>query len=149
MIEIKEATIDYTEAIATCQVKMAKETENMILNHEEVKKGIIHLFENPAKGFYLLAMDNKKVAGTMLLQHEWSEWRNQDVLWIHSVYIIPEYRRKGIFSQLYNEVKQRVLKDPNISGMRLYVDKTNKSAIEVYQKIGMTDEHYQLFEWMK
>jgi RimJ/RimL family protein N-acetyltransferase len=29
------------------------------------------------------------------------------------------------------------------------VDKRNKSAQEVYEKLGMSKEHYELFEWLK
>ena len=35
------------------------------------------------------------------------------------------------------------------AGLRLYVDKTNLRAIDVYQKLGMSDEHYHLYEWLK
>jgi ribosomal protein S18 acetylase RimI-like enzyme len=39
--------------------------------------------------------------------------------------------------------------DENIQGIRLYVDKTNIHAQKVYKSIGMIDEHYHMFEWMK
>jgi predicted GNAT family acetyltransferase len=39
--------------------------------------------------------------------------------------------------------------DPDLRGIRLYVDKTNAVAKAVYQKLGMNGEHYQMYEWMK
>ena len=35
------------------------------------------------------------------------------------------------------------------AGLRLYVDKTNTSAQEVYTRLGMSKEHYELYEWLK
>jgi hypothetical protein len=36
-----------------------------------------------------------------------------------------------------------------LMGLRLYVDKHNKSAQEVYEKLGMNKDHYELYEWLK
>jgi len=33
--------------------------------------------------------------------------------------------------------------------VRLYVDKRNAAAQRVYERLGMTREHYDLFEWLK
>ena len=38
---------------------------------------------------------------------------------------------------------------PGLRGLRLYVEKKNQPAQKVYRKLGMSDEHYHLFEWMK
>jgi GNAT superfamily N-acetyltransferase len=80
---------------------------------------------------------------------EWSDWRNGEVWWIHSVFIEPAYRGKGVFSKFYAYVKALVETDPKVRGLRLYVDKTNKSAQAIYGKLGMNGEHYNMFEWMK
>ena len=72
-----------------------------------------------------------------------------NVYWIHSVYVLPEFRKKGVFKTMYLYLKNIVLKDKNIVGLRLYVDKTNANARKVYETMGMDDGHYLLFEWMK
>jgi ribosomal protein S18 acetylase RimI-like enzyme len=36
--------------------------------------------------------------------------------------------------------------DPSIRGLRLYVDKSNVRAQQVYQAMGMNGEHYSVFE---
>jgi len=38
---------------------------------------------------------------------------------------------------------------PELMGLRLYVDKQNKLAQEVYEKLGMNKHHYELYEWLK
>ena len=66
-----------------------------------------------------------------------------------SVYIIPEYRRQGIYKALYFHLQQLVRSSDDVMGIRLYAAKTNNRALEAYRRLGMTDEHYVTFEWMK
>ena len=39
--------------------------------------------------------------------------------------------------------------DEGLVGLRLYVDKRNTGAQGTYEALGMTREHYHLYEWMK
>lgn len=71
------------------------------------------------------------------------------MLWIHSVYVQPEFRKNGVYKALYAHLKQMVAESHDLRGLRLYVDKTNLSAQKVYESLGMSGEHYHLFEWMK
>ena len=77
------------------------------------------------------------------------DWRNGVVWWIQSVYVIPEFRRRGVYAGLYQHEKAMVEAEPSIRGIRLYVDNRNKPAQEVYARLGMEGEHYRVFEWMK
>jgi hypothetical protein len=54
-----------------------------------------------------------------------------------------------VFSALYKHVRDLVAQSNNLRGIRLYADKTNTSAHSVYEHLGMSAEHYQMFEWMK
>jgi predicted GNAT family acetyltransferase len=69
------------------------------------------------------------------------------VWWIQSVYVRPEFRKRGLYAGLYAHVKQTA--GESVRGIRLYVDKRNKAAQEVYRRLGMDGEHYLVFEWMK
>lgn len=149
MMQIRLANQEDKFLIADFQIRMAKETENLNLDIETVNNGVMSVFQDPHKGKYIVAEINHKVAASLMLTYEWSDWRNSVVLWIQSVYVSPEFRGKGIFKSMYIFVKNMANEDENISGLRLYVDKTNKNAMEVYKAIGMNGEHYKLFEWMK
>jgi RimJ/RimL family protein N-acetyltransferase len=46
-------------------------------------------------------------------------------------------------------VKGLVEADDSLRGIRLYVDRRNVVAQQVYARCGMNGEHYQVFEWMK
>lgn len=137
------------EIIHRFQMAMAQETENLELNPAVLRTGIQAVFDDPQKGRYLIAEQSGKVLGCLLLQAEWSDWRNGQVLWIHSLYVVPGARKLGVFSGLYNHIRSEVLADPNLKGIRLYVDQRNDRAQKAYLKMGMTAEHYALFEWLK
>lgn len=134
--------------IANFQVEMALETENFMLNPIEVRKGVEKFFDEPQLGRYLVAEMDEGLIACLLVQNEWSDWRNRMVWWIHSVYVHPDFRNQGVYRQMYQHLKNEVDANASIGGLRLFVDKRNVNAQEVYRKLGMTDEHYLLFEWM-
>ncbi|MCF8303200.1 MAG: GNAT family N-acetyltransferase [Bacteroidales bacterium] len=147
-IKIMEALPDEWKVITDFQQKMALETENISLDAETVKKGVQQVFTDHSKGRYYLAKHDGEVVASMLTTFEWSDWRNGTVLWLQSVYVLPDYRKKGIFRMMYHHIKQKVENTESLVGIRLYVDKTNKVAQKVYESLGMSGDHYQLFEWM-
>ncbi len=137
------------EVLAQLQVQMAWETEEFKLDPPTVTLGVQAVIDDPAKGKYWIAEVDGKVAGCLLTVPEWSDWRNGTILWIHSVYVLPAFRGKGLYKALYEHVQNLVKGDgKTYKGIRLYVDKRNTAAQEVYNKLGMNGEHYQLFEWM-
>lgn len=149
MMQIRLASEEDRFLIASFQVKMAKETEDLDLDTEIVNNGVMSVFQDPHKGKYIVAVINDNIVASLLLTYEWSDWRNSMVLWIQSVYVLPEMRGKSIFRNLYDYVKKIANEDKNVSGIRLYVDRSNKNAMGVYNAIGMNGEHYNVFEWMK
>ena len=146
---VRQATRSDSASIVEFQLSMAWETEELKLNEPTVIKGVAAVFEDPAKGIYYVAEVEGKVVGSLLTTFEWSDWRNGTVLWIQSVYVRPEYRKRSIFSKLYKHIQEKVNGNHDLRGIRLYADKTNIPAHGVYEHLGMTAEHYQMFEWMK
>ncbi len=128
---------------------MAKETETIDLDWRTVSRGVKTIFEKPAIGQYFLAEINGKVVASLRTTFEWSNWCNQMVWWLKSVYVLPEFRKLGIFRKMYDYVKGNVLQNENVSGIRLYVVSSNEHARKVYEAVGMDGERYKLFEWMK
>lgn len=146
---IRQANERDSASIVEFQLAMAWETEQLQLDQPTVVKGVAAVFEDSAKGIYYVAETEGKVVGSLLTTFEWSDWRNGTVLWIQSVYVRPEFRKKSIFSRLYKHIQELVAADRAWRGIRLYADKTNTQAHGVYEHLGMTAEHYQMFEWMK
>ncbi len=148
-MQIRKGNIKDAEIIIDFQQKMAKETEDLKLDNNTITQGVHAVFEDASKGTYYVAEDDGKVIASLMTTYEWSDWRNGCVLWIQSVYVLPEYRQKGVYKQMYEYLKQMVIKSDKYLGLRLYVDLTNERAQKVYTKLGMNGEHYKLFEWFK
>lgn len=146
---IRQANITDSASIVEFQLAMAWETEKLELHEPTVIKGVAAVFNDTSKGIYYVAETDGKVVGSLLTTFEWSDWRNGTVLWIQSVYVRPEYRKRSIFSRLYKHIRELVATNNDLRGIRLYADKTNIPAHGVYEHLGMTAEHYQMFEWMK
>jgi GNAT superfamily N-acetyltransferase len=148
-IKIRPGLLFDIDIIADYQTKMAAETENMKLDPPIVTLGVTAVMDDPSRGKYWLAEVDGDVVGCLLTVPEWSDWRNGSVLWIHSVYVKPKFRNQGIYKALYHHLKQMVKESEDLRGLRLYVDKSNVTAKKVYENLGMSPDHYELFEWMK
>jgi GNAT superfamily N-acetyltransferase len=127
---------------------MAWETEQMTLKPEVIENGVNNVFKNPARGQYWVSEEEGRIVASLLITYEWSDWRNSDVWWFQSVYVLPEFRRKGIFRSMYKRIKEEA--DHNdIAGLRLYVETNNSAAQATYEALGMRSEHYRMYEWLK
>lgn len=148
-MEILNATTQDIPQIVSFQLAMALETENLILDKSIIENGVSKVFENINYGKYYIAKDGDTIVASLLTTFEWSDWRNSQVMWIQSVYVVENYRKAGVFKKMYAHLKNIVESSDEFTGLRLYVDKTNIIAQNVYTKMGMTDQHYSMFEWMK
>lgn len=148
MISIRKATPEDAPSIIDFQQKMAWETEQLALKNELVTQGVNAVFENNARGQYWIAEDNGQVVASLLITYEWSDWRNANVWWFQSVYVLPAWRRTGIFRSMYNNIKGEADKI-GVAGLRLYVETSNKKAQLTYEALGMKCEHYTMYEWLR
>ena len=146
---VREASSSDSGDIIDFQVKMAWETEMHELDRATVAKGVRAVFEDESKGKYFVLEKDGRVVASLMITFEWSDWRNALVWWIQSVYVIEEERAMGVFRKLYEHIRELVMQDESISGLRLYVDLTNTRAQQVYRRIGMNGDHYTMYEWMK
>lgn len=146
-MEIRKAKPTEADILAGFQQKMAKETEDLELNPDILNKGVKAVFDDPNKGIYYVAVHKEKVVASLMITFEWSDWRNGQVYWIQSVYVLPEYRGQGVYREMYQHLQNVVEQDPDILGLRLYVEKDNVNAQKVYSKLGMDGQHYKMFEW--
>jgi RimJ/RimL family protein N-acetyltransferase len=107
------------------------------------------VFADPSRGRYWIAERSGRTVACLLTTYEWSDWRDGVILWIQSVYVVPEERGRGVYRALYERLRQQVEESPGLKGIRLYVEKRNAAAQRVYERLGMTREHYEMFEWLK
>jgi GNAT superfamily N-acetyltransferase len=145
-MEIRKARKDDIDALIGFNEAMALETEGKKLFTDTLRKGVEAVLDDPQKGFYVVAEDEGRAIGGLMVTFEWSDWRNGWFWWIQSVYVAPDYRGKRIYSQLYNFVKDEAAATRDVCGFRLYVEKENTHAQGVYKKLGMEETYYLMYE---
>lgn len=131
--------IDFNQA-------MALETEGKTLDAEVLKNGVAAVFSDERKGFYVVAESADRIVGGLMITFEWSDWRSSWFWWIQSVYVLPDFRGRKIYSCLYEFVKAEAGARKDVSGFRLYVEKENAAAQKVYEKLGMEASYYLMYE---
>lgn len=145
-IAIRRATPDDARTLALHNAAMAAETESITLDPERALRGVEAALRDPAKGFYLLAEADGAAAGQLMVTFEWSDWRNGVFWWLQSVYVRPEHRRRGVFTRLYRAMREEAEKSGGVCGVRLYVESANRRAQQTYQRLGLRQAHYQMYE---
>ena len=133
------------EAIAQFQVDMAMESEGTTLDRQTVLRGVTEAMNDRNRGLYLVTRKESEVVGSLMITREWSDWNAQWYWWVQSVYVTPAHRGKGLFRAMYAKVKELASLE-GIEQVRLYVDKSNRVAQEVYRKVGMEECHYLMYE---
>lgn len=144
-VRIRAARASDLDTLAAFNAAMALETEGKALDPALLRAGVARVLVEPARGFYLVAEVEAAVAGCLMITFEWSDWRNGDWWWLQSVYVVPAYRRHGVFRALYWEVERRAMERADVVGVRLYVERDNARAQRTYQALGMHEDHYRMY----
>lgn len=148
-LTLRRANEADADTIAAFNSAMALATEGKQLIPEVIGAGVRRLMASPQLGFYCVAEHEGRVVGCLLVTHEWSDWRNGLLWWIQSVYVLPQWRRRGVYRQLYDFVREQAKAEPGVCGFRLYVEKDNAVAQATYRALGMVATDYLLFEELK
>lgn len=145
-LEIRSANIHDSAVIAEFNSRLAAETEGKTLVPEIIEAGVRELLSDPRHGRYFVALKSGNVIGQMMHTREWSDWRNGEIWWLQSVYVLPDYRGQGVFRALYEHLEQLARNSADVIGLRLYVETHNSRAQEAYQRLGFRDASYTVME---
>lgn len=146
-ITIRHAVPQDVATIVEFNQAMAWETEQKKLVPEVILAGVQSLLAHPDRGFYIVTEFEQRVVACLMITFEWSDWRNGLFWWIQSVYVHPDYRRRGLYGRMYGFVKElAVVYEPRVCGFRLYVEQDNVKAQMTYRALGMRQNSYRMFE---
>ncbi len=146
LMRIRDATQADFEFIVRANQALATETEDQALDPALLRPGVQAVLDDPSLGRYYMAELDGHPVGQLMTTFEWSDWRNGLLLWIQSVYVLPEARGRGAFRALYQHLVDLARADPRICGIRLYVDRGNARAQQVYGRLGMHLSNYAIME---
>ena len=103
-------------------------------------------FEQGDEAIYFIAEIDSTPVGSLMLTREWSDWRDGWLVWIQSVYVTEEHRGKGIFRGMLAHATNELKQNPDVVGLRLYVENDNQRAQSVYNRSGFVDPKYKVLE---
>ena len=139
-----------TTTIMSFSAAMALETEGLHLDLDRLHRGTVALLETPARGFFIVAEmeedGRRQLLGQLMITYEWSDWRNGVFWWVQSVYVAPVWRRRGVYRTIHDYAVTQARADPQVCGIRLYVDQENHTAQAVYQRVGLAPSGYAVYE---
>src|SRR5512139_1278708 len=144
-VTVRDARREDLPQLVQWNAAMAWETEHKQLDPALLTRGMAAVFDEPRRGFYLVAEHDGTPAGCLMVTYEWSDWRCGDFWWIQSVYVAESARRSGVFRTLYADVARRA-RAAGAVGLRLYVETENERAQATYAGLGMERCHYFMYE---
>lgn len=144
-VTVRAANRSDISRVVQWNAAMAWETERKTLDPVVLERGVTAVFDEPRRGFYLVAEQAGVAVGCLLVTYEWSDWRAGDFWWIQSVYVVETARRLGVFRRLYEAVEERASQAGAV-GLRLYVETENERAQRTYAGLGMSRCHYYMYE---
>ena len=100
---------------------------NIIMTFDTVISG------SPYADAYIISSDGKP-AGYALLAITYSNEAGGIVAWIEEIYILSEYRVKGLGAKLIEFIEEEY-KDKAVK-LRLEVEESNKGAARLYERLG-------------
>jgi GNAT superfamily N-acetyltransferase len=138
------------DALVRFSAAMALETEGRSLDEARLRQGTQAVLDSPTRGFYIVAeltdRSPRLVVGQLLVTFEWSDWRNATFWWIQSVYVDRAWRRRGVYRAMHESILEQARRQGDVCGIRLYVEGANAVAKTVYEKVGLGDSSYHVFE---
>jgi len=145
-ILIRPSTPADAPAIAGFNTRLAQETEHLQLDSTRLRAGVDAVLADANKGAYWVAEAGGEVVGQLMITFEWSDWRNGFFWWIQSVCVRADWRSRGVFKALYKHVHEQAKSRNDVCGLRLYVERNNQRARQLYQRLGLRPTSYELYE---
>lgn len=145
-MHIRPAVDADLELIVRYNAAIARETERKELDPATLRAGAAAALARPDECRYFLAEVDGRVVGQAAVTYEWSDWRNGRFWWLQSVYVEAEHRRRGVFTALFDYIRELANADNEACGLRLYVKQQNNRAQQTYARMGLAPTGYVVLE---
>ena len=124
-----------------CQVKLAEKDVDFlcscilgiteaegtpgVVDEKTIQKGVLDCINNPKVGAYYLAYvegdEEQEPIGSTGVTYEMNPRLGGIICWLETVYTVPEMRKKGVFTSLFNHVVEWAISQTQIRCVRLTV----------------------------
>ena len=150
-VQIRDANAGDHAAIVEFSLRLAAETEGKTLDLDVLGAGVATALAEPERLRFWVAELDGRVVGQAAITREWSDWRNGWIWWLQSVYVAADARGQGVFRHIYGHIRRVARSEPDVLGLRLYVEEANLAAQATYRALGINPGGYHVYEemWMR
>jgi GNAT superfamily N-acetyltransferase len=145
-LSVRPATLADLPTIVDFNCRLAWETEHKRLDLETITRGVRRALTQPEMCRYFVAETAGQIAGQAMVTFELTDWRDGVLWWFQSVYVAEAVRGEGVFRRLFEHILSLAQADPDVRGLRLYVERDNARAQRVYELLGMQPSGHVVFE---
>jgi GNAT superfamily N-acetyltransferase len=143
---VRPAALADLATIADFNCRLAWETEHKRLEPQTIERGVRRALATPALCRYFIAEHEGAIVGQAMITLELTDWRDGVLWWLQSVYVAEPWRGQGVFKALFQHIQSLAEADPDVRGLRLYVERDNERAQRVYEQLGMRPSGHLVFE---
>jgi GNAT superfamily N-acetyltransferase len=140
---IRDAAASDIDTIVAFTLQEASEAEALELEETAVRRGVAAAFGDHPPATYWVAECDGRLAASVSVVKEWSNFRGGYYWWIQSVFVAPVHRGTGLIDRLIDHVA-RISRTAGALDLRLYAHASNERALRAYGRCGFTSAPYVL-----
>ena len=146
----KLARPEHLDVVVALMRSLEREDPNKKPFDDQMRRSSYARFLNePGHGYLWLFESGEKVVGYMVLAFVFSFEYGGRNAFIDELYVIPEYRRKGIGSRALQFARQTA-QARGVVALHLEVSRNNSLAHKLYLRAGFVDhDRYLLTKWLE
>jgi GNAT superfamily N-acetyltransferase len=143
---VRSASLDDLPVIVEFNCRLAAETEHKRLDLPTVTRGVRRALSQPEMCRYFVAEQQSEIIGQAMVTYELTDWRDGVLWWFQSVYVVEQHRGHGVFRALFDHITKTAQAEPDVRGLRLYVEHENARAQRVYEQLGLKPSGHLVYE---
>ena len=135
-----------TAVVAEYNRLLAEESEGKILDRDTLAKGVRAVLVNPIRGTYYLAELDGESSVNSCSPMNGATGATVGSGGFRAFTSGADARRRGVFRALYEHAEATARAEPDVIGLRLYVERNNGAAQQTYLRLGMQQTDYFVLE---
>jgi GNAT superfamily N-acetyltransferase len=132
------ADLEHRNEVAAMMSRLYEEDRgDFDVDHSKFASGIEHLLTHPSTGQIVLFCEGNALRGYALLVPYWSNEFGGTLLFVDELFVVPEYRSRGIGRSFFSYVERERPFGPVALG--LAVNPGNGRARQLYESLGFIE----------